>query len=541
MGDMVLFDLDAAPRLLDRFRMADDDVAAAAARCQALYLRVCKTDGASPRLREVSDWLADAADDLDWRIDLVRSSQAIPLFGDLLVTEVDGMVGMEFTYPSQEAADAAAEGRDLVRRVDDLLEEGDVEQAMEALSELQEREADLWFVRGFADALGPDGVEGLQQRFEDAEPEDRGGFWGVVDDVTGAVSDFAGGAWDATWGTVTTVHGLTTQVLFDPGEWAGNWGDLGSGLWWGAQNPGDFALALVDWEGLKDNPARWLGSLAPDAVAAFFTAGTVTTARRGIGAADTAADLSRTADRADDAADAAQAVDDLEVLRGLDGEPLPPAAPGDPVFRVFGGRTGVDELLGAPGPDADSWMRGSGPWGGSWSPVDPRLIDDYRAAAGLPDINTGRFLIEARLRDIPEGFRTRQALPLDGQPGGLPEYLIPDAERHLDPVEVQGLNRMDVSAPPAPFVRRSLETPESLRGASEAEVRALIPDGWEPRPLKKGEGTRYLNPDRPSEAIMIERGWPGAADPLHSGPYVRISRNGEIVRIPLEGNPVLEP
>ena len=53
------------------------------------------------------------------------------------------------------------------------------------------------------------------------------------------------------------------------------------------------------------------------------------------------------------------------------------------------------------------------------------------------------------------------------------------------------------------------------------------------------KGVRFLNPDRPGEAIMIELGWPNAKDPLHAGPYVRISRDGKIIRIPLEGNPTL--
>jgi hypothetical protein len=59
-------------------------------------------------------------------------------------------------------------------------------------------------------------------------------------------------------------------------------------------------------------------------------------------------------------------------------------------------------------------------------------------------------------------------------------------------------------------------------------------------PLKTGSGTRFLNPERPGEAIMIEDGWPGASDPLHSGPYLRVSQDGTITRIPLEGNPVLD-
>jgi len=32
----------------------------------------------------------------------------------------------------------------------------------------------------------------------------------------------------------------------------------------------------------------------------------------------------------------------------------------------------------------------------------------------------------------------------------------------------------------------------------------------------------------------LEKGWPGAKDPLHAGPYMKISRNGKVERIPLQ-------
>ncbi len=39
---------------------------------------------------------------------------------------------------------------------------------------------------------------------------------------------------------------------------------------------------------------------------------------------------------------------------------------------------------------------------------------------------------------------------------------------------------------------------------------------------------------------MLEEGWPNAKDPLHSGPYVKISKDGKVTRTPLKGNPVLK-
>lgn len=47
----------------------------------------------------------------------------------------------------------------------------------------------------------------------------------------------------------------------------------------------------------------------------------------------------------------------------------------------------------------------------------------YHSAAGLPDANTGRFMIEGVVKksDI---IKTRKALELDGNQGGLIEYII---------------------------------------------------------------------------------------------------------------------
>jgi RHS repeat-associated protein len=67
--------------------------------------------------------------------------------------------------------------------------------------------------------------------------------------------------------------------------------------------------------------------------------------------------------------------------------------------------------------------------GFSWTTKDPRKVDNYRDAAGLPSggesgaTNTADFLIKGRAKasDIIE---SRSALPLDGNKGGLPELII---------------------------------------------------------------------------------------------------------------------
>lgn len=79
------------------------------------------------------------------------------------------------------------------------------------------------------------------------------------------------------------------------------------------------------------------------------------------------------------------------------------------VYRVFGG---------------DARAQGF-----SWTTIDPRTVSNFRDAAGLPSggasgaTNTAEFLIKGRV-NINEIIKSRSALPLDGNRGGLPELII---------------------------------------------------------------------------------------------------------------------
>jgi hypothetical protein len=81
---------------------------------------------------------------------------------------------------------------------------------------------------------------------------------------------------------------------------------------------------------------------------------------------------------------------------------------------------------------------------------------------------------------------------------------------------------------------------KSLIGANPSDIEKLIPSTWIKSPLKKGNGVRYINPSKKGESIMIETGWDNAQDLIHSGPYVRITQDGMVSRIPLKGNPILK-
>ena len=67
--------------------------------------------------------------------------------------------------------------------------------------------------------------------------------------------------------------------------------------------------------------------------------------------------------------------------------------------------------------------------GYSWTPVDPASVENFRDAAGLPSggesgkINTGQYITKGTVvkGDI---IKQKPATPLDGNKGGLPEFII---------------------------------------------------------------------------------------------------------------------
>ncbi len=85
---------------------------------------------------------------------------------------------------------------------------------------------------------------------------------------------------------------------------------------------------------------------------------------------------------------------------------------GDTVYRVYGGDSAPD--------------------GASWTTVKPSQVKNFRDKAGLPSgkesgvINSGRFVITGTVTDSSKCVKSRRALPLDGNKGGLTEYIIPN-------------------------------------------------------------------------------------------------------------------
>jgi hypothetical protein len=73
--------------------------------------------------------------------------------------------------------------------------------------------------------------------------------------------------------------------------------------------------------------------------------------------------------------------------------------------------------------------------------VDPRTVEGYRNAAGLPVQNAGRFLSIGRLRGL-KGVEVTEggAAPLAGNEGGIAEVFVPYPTLLIRLQEVIGLN-----------------------------------------------------------------------------------------------------
>jgi RHS repeat-associated protein len=85
------------------------------------------------------------------------------------------------------------------------------------------------------------------------------------------------------------------------------------------------------------------------------------------------------------------------------------------------------------------WGDASGPNGSYWTKVDPGTIANFRAAAGLPSGNTGRFVSEGLLVDV-RGVSSGFARSGAGGGGGIPELFIPNPARQVQLLRVSGAN-----------------------------------------------------------------------------------------------------
>jgi len=78
-----------------------------------------------------------------------------------------------------------------------------------------------------------------------------------------------------------------------------------------------------------------------------------------------------------------------------------------------------------------------------YTDVNPNNVNNYRDAAGLPSTvgrnNSGQYVIEGRIQD-PNGISISHAAGLDGNNGGIREYLIPGGDKQIQIIRVSGAN-----------------------------------------------------------------------------------------------------
>jgi hypothetical protein len=74
--------------------------------------------------------------------------------------------------------------------------------------------------------------------------------------------------------------------------------------------------------------------------------------------------------------------------------------------------------------------------GRSWTPADPAKMRDPRKELGLPNQNSGQYITRARVKNW-AGVSGRRSLPYHGNPGGAPEYLIPNPLENLGEMETK--------------------------------------------------------------------------------------------------------
>jgi hypothetical protein len=175
--------------------------------------------------------------------------------------------------------------------------------------------------------------------------------------------------------------------------------------------------AMLDWDTWSDDPARALGHLLPDAIIAFFTAGSGTLATRGakggVDAVDALAGMSK--------------LDDLSGLRHLDDV-------GD-----LGELRHLDDLEHLDGP-AGMWEH-AGPerrdlydqlMDPSYSPANRDIIEpDYDPLGGLdtPEHFADEFVTKTGDPDYPQDWKWP---PNDGAVPGTREFSVPDQNIRLD-------------------------------------------------------------------------------------------------------------
>ncbi|MFB9569190.1 hypothetical protein ACFFRS_19690, partial [Saccharopolyspora hordei] len=263
---------------------------------------------------------------------------------------------------------------------------------------------------------------------------------GVVDGVVGTVQGVAGlgiGLAEAHY------YSLPSTQLTDPEGCARFTEAATTAVQSVLENPWQAVKTVVDVDAWKENPARALGSMVPDAAASLVGGGIASrvagTADRLADVADTAGDVSRTADRLGDAGHPAPRWDT--------GSPPRPGAPADPYARWDGpefGPRGSDPLPEPEPPPAEPRSRELPEWfdddgtpeswldDGRGAPPPPDPAPELPGDPPAPDAPGPLTSAEdlARRASIEDEARTYESWAERGNPSDLQEVRHRAAEMH---------------------------------------------------------------------------------------------------------------
>ncbi len=250
------------------------------------YRRTLSTLPMPDHLARAGDVMQQAADCLDWYAERLRQDQEA----------IDACRQRWLALGVPEGGEVPDELTEVVQQIDD-----------EAAAIKQGHRGDVDHLAGVFESLTG------QTSFAQPPP-------GIMDRAMGAVGTIlefnanfalgvAEGAWEMVKGLATLAFYLNPLVLpYTAHKVWENRDQIAAVARYAWENPGDFALALgravVDWETLTSNPARWLGKLVPDIILAVLTAGSsrvATTAARAAHGIDNVTTLARAAERTADA------------------------------------------------------------------------------------------------------------------------------------------------------------------------------------------------------------------------------------------------
>jgi hypothetical protein len=386
--------------------------------------------------------------------------------------------------PSAQADQSRAEADQAAAEADAARARRDLEDARDDLERAQTRgheamDAAKDAATGLAGALGALGGTPPVVNTPAPPPppkEEHHGFFGsithavthpgeIVDgvkdftvDTAKGVGDFAVGLKDV---AVMGWHLSPVYGAIDPEGQQRELSNLGKGLSYAWHNPAEFGKALIDWKDIVGgHPGRAFGQLLPNIALTVFTAGggaaakgaegavTVSRLAKGADAVEATADAARGAEGLEAASAASRvptAAQEIRIMRGgtaPDGSFIPDVIEGDSIPLSARPRAGdhVQRVYGQP-MDAGGLVPTDGfakKWGRSWTPTPVEGMSAPRAQLGLPDMNAGRFLLDGKLVD-PNAVIVRHAVPLDGNPGGELEYLIPKPADQVDLVGGRGV------------------------------------------------------------------------------------------------------